>query len=219
MTFDLTTIDWTAVYALVVAIMIILTVIAIIAAFRSNAQAKKANIISEKTLEELIDQRENAERPLITVGLDVNPDNKTAYFIISNHGNRPADKISVSFDENFLNALDDKGFKSKIKLFLSSEFDLVPQQSYKIYFANFGDDVINRNADIQIDCSYEWYKSGGVRGQERSRSILNLSNYFWLGEIWKNKNNQPIDRIAASLDKIEKSIASITQVDDSDIVG
>lgn len=58
MIFDLCTIDWVAISSIVTSLMTIATAIAVFAAFRANRQAKIANKIAQKSLDELVLQRE-----------------------------------------------------------------------------------------------------------------------------------------------------------------
>ncbi|MCL2397091.1 MAG: hypothetical protein FWC93_03400 [Defluviitaleaceae bacterium] len=209
MHFDLCTIDWTAISSIVAGLVAILTLCAIIAAFRANKTSKAA-------LAEMIYQREQSERALVIIAFDANFDNKTLYFTITNQGTRHAGKVSITFDSDFVRAVGQKSekvsleraqrFQKKLELFMRSQFDLAPQQSRKIYFAKLGSYVLYRDNDVHITYSYEWRKPDGKLDSDADSLAMNLSNYHWVSDIQINKGRQPIDRIANSLERIEKNV-------------
>jgi hypothetical protein len=219
-------IDWVATSAVATTIMAFLTYTVIRKTSESNrisersvSEARDANEIAERAFEEMVYQREQTERPFVIIELDFSFDNETAFFIVKNHGSRFADGISVSFDNDFIDAVgaDSKEgwqkraemFKATLQGFSNSKFHLAPQQSRKIYFAKIGSDVIGRTEDIHIGCSYEWVRSDGSKMQDCNETTMNLSDYHWVGEIWKNKGKQPINKIAKSLDSVNANMSKV----------
>lgn len=197
--------------------MAILTFVAILVAFNSNRiakrateDAKNANRIADATFKEMVYQREQQKRPYVSLSLDVDFEISKMFFTITNYRNRPADKISINFDDHFLKSVSDsidnpKGntFRVALDRLIVSEFNLAPHQSRKIHFANIGSSVIKRNADIVISYSYQWLKGNGDIDTETNEPLINLSHYHWIGETWKNKGNQPLDKIVRSLEKFQ----------------
>lgn len=221
MCFNLSIIDWTAISSIITGIMAILTLFAIIAAFRSakaaknsTAVAKQANDVAQRTLREMIYQREQMERPYIVIAFDCSFDNYSLFFTITNFGNRPATDVSVSFDDDFLIAVGNQNeseMSQESLVALSKPFYIAPHQSYKVYFGSIGSNIMKRTEDVVIDCTYKWLKSDNSVTAERNETRINLGNYHWISERWRNKGNQPIDKIAKSLNQIDKNISFLTK--------
>jgi len=186
---------------------------------KAHEQTDKANKIASDVLQEMILQREQAERPYVVIGFECSFENNSLYFTLTNHGNRPAENVSVQFDEKFLNAVGDQKrngnqsdsdcrYKDKLLLLLKP-FNISLNQSYKVYFGSIGSDIMRYEENITITCSYGWRKINGETVTDKNEVTLNISNYHWISEKWLNKNNQPIDKIAKLLAKIEKNISKI----------
>jgi hypothetical protein len=67
--------------------------------------------------------------------------------------------------------------------------------------------IITRTEDVVIDCTYKWLKNDNSIAMEKNETRINLGNYHWISEKWRNKGNQPIDKIAKSLNQIDKNIS------------
>ena len=196
-------INWTSVAAVATSISAVLTLIAVISAFKANKGAKdsliaafEANEISRAHLNEMIYQRKQSERPSVVVGMVHK--RKKMYFIISNEGKLNASCLKLRFNDAFINSLNDWR-KTHMKKFNESTIHLAPNQKYSIAFARFGDDVIKSNNPVNITVSYMDFN-----GQHYSDNItFDLTNYHW---ILESDADYPLDKIANSLKSIQDSM-------------
>ena len=184
MNFNLCTIDWTAVSAIVSGIMVIIT-------FFSLMQSKKQ-------LKEMKRQWEAEKAPNIILSLGISQTN--LFLKINNVGIFPAENVKLSINDDFYNSLPDDGAKSSFDT-LALPFFIDGRSTKYIYIGNGNDlEKCFKGKDIKLQVNGTYGKDKEIHFTCDMKGVIG------------KKFARITDDLTLAVESIEKGISSANVV-------